>query len=46
MGVDIERKLAANSALRRNKNMEYSKNDEPTSRMHQKRKWRPVSVLS
>ena len=26
--IDIERRLAANSALQRNKNMEYSKGDE------------------
>ena len=34
--IDIERRLAANSALRRNKNMEYSKNDEPTNNKNSK----------
>ena len=29
--IDIERILAANSALRKNKNMEYLKSDEPTN---------------
>ena len=27
--IDIERRLAANSSIRKNKNMEYSKSDEP-----------------
>ena len=34
--IDIERRLAANSALRRNKNMEYSKSDEPTNNKNNK----------
>ena len=34
--VGIERRLAANSALRRRKNMDYSKSDEPTNNKNNK----------
>ena len=34
--IDIERRLPANSALQRNKNMEYSKSDEPTNNKNNK----------
>ena len=34
--IDIERRLAANSALRRNKNMKYSNSDEPTNNKNNK----------
>ena len=34
--IDIERRLAANSALPRNKNVEYSKSDEPTNNKNNK----------
>ena len=34
--IDIERRLAANSALRKNKNMDYSKSDESTNNKNNK----------
>ena len=34
--IDIERRLAANSALRKNKNMEYLKSDEQTNNKNNK----------
>ena len=34
--IDIERRLAANSALRRNKNMDYLKSDESTNNKNNK----------
>ena len=34
--IDTERRLAVNSAQRRNKNMEYSKSDEPTNNENNK----------
>ena len=41
--IDIERRLATHSALRRNKNMEYSKSDEPTNNENNKITWFNVS---
>ena len=37
--IDIERRLAANSTLRRDKNMDYSKSDEPTNNKINKVIW-------
>ena len=36
VSINIERRLAANSALRKNKNMEYLKSDEQTNNKNNK----------